>query len=161
MGIRGPPSGQRLVLKLRSRKNLPIGCIMSRPCFCGFPASAAKRMCPVHAIWPCIACRVRPGEMLFPSFSATNVNTTLKAVLSRLSVVHAEKYSSHGFRRGAAQELKETGSQWAASATLGGWKSLAFLGYVDLTDEVERDMAKLLIETYQVDSDPGLVQRWV
>ena len=161
MGIRGPPSGQRLVLKLRSRKNLPNGCIMSRPCFCGLPAKAAKRMCPVHAIWPCIASRVRPGEKLFSSFPAASVNTALKAVRAKLLAEHAEKYSSHGFRRGSAQELKETGSQWAAIATLGDWKSLAFLGYVDLADEVGRNMAKLLIETDQADSDPELVQRWV
>ena len=50
------------------------------------------------------------------------------------------------FAWGAAQELKETGSQWAVIATLGDWKSLAFLGYADLTDSVEQDMAKLLIE---------------
>ena len=60
---------------------------------------------------------------------------------------------AHGFRRGASQELKESGSQWAAIATLGDWKSLAFRGYSDLTYNVERDMAKLLIETDAMDSD--------
>ena len=89
-------------------------------------------------------------------FSATNVNTTLKAVLAKLLIEHAENFPSHGSRRGAAQELRETGSQWAAIATLGGWKSLAFLGRVDLTDEVYRCMAKLLIETEAGDSEPDL-----
>ena len=120
---------------------------MSRPCFCGLPARSAKAMCPVHAIWPAIAHRARPGEMIFPTFTATNANTIIKAVFAKLLISHAEKYSSHGFRRCAAQELKETGSKRAIVATLGDWKSLAFLGYVDLTDSVEQDMAKLLVET--------------
>ena len=71
----------------------------------------------------------------------------------------AVKYPTHGFRRGASQDLKETGSQWAAIATMGEWKSLAFLGYADLTDEVDRNMAKLLIETEMGDSDPDQVHR--
>ena len=105
--------------------------------------------------------RVRTGEKLFPSYYATKTNNTLKAVLKKLDVPHAGKYSSHGFRRGAANELRATGSPWSVIATVGGWKSLAFRGYVDLTQEVDRDMAKLLIETEQLDSEPELeVRLW-
>ena len=88
------------------------------------------------------------------------MNAAIKAILAQLLSPHAEKYSSHGFRRGAAQELKETGSQWAPIAPLGDWKSLACLGYLDLTDSVEHDMVKLLIECDLPDSDAELVRRW-
>ena len=153
IGLRGPPEDRRLVIRLRSRKNLPNGCIMSRPCFCSLPAPAAKGMCPVHSIWPCIAQRTKPGGNLPPSSSATNLNATIKAVFAKLLVERAEQYSPRGFRRGAAQELKESGSQWVAIATMGDWESLAFLGYADLTYNVERDMAKIRIETDPMDSD--------
>ena len=36
---------------------------------------------------------------------------------------------------------------------IGDWESLDFIGYADLTASVERDMAKLLVETDQTDSD--------
>ena len=50
-------------------------------------------------------------------------------------------------RRGAAQGLKEKGSQRPVVACAGVWRPLAFRGYVDNTLDVERDMSKLLIET--------------
>ena len=107
----------------------------------------------MHAIWPAIAARVRPGELLFPGYYGANVNTTLKRVLSKLQAPYAQSYSSHGFRRGASQELKEKGSQWPTVMSLGTWRSLAFRGYVDTTLDVERDMSKLLIETDELSDE--------
>ena len=126
---------------------------MARPCFCTLSNTKAHQLCPVHFFWPLITPRVRSGQLLFPSFYATKVNTTLKAVMSKLKIPHARQYSSHAFRRGAANELKTKGSQWSTVATLGDWRSLAFRGYMDLTQELDRDMAKLLIETEQLHSE--------
>ena len=36
---------------------------------------------------------------------------------------------------------------------MGEWRDLSFMGYVDLTPELGRDAAKLLIETDDIDSD--------
>ena len=85
--------------------------------------------------------------MLSPGYSAASTNAAIKAVLQNLGTAHAHRYSSHCFRRGAADELKRHGSQWPTIATIGAWRSLAFKCYVDLTDEVDRDMCQLLIET--------------
>ena len=83
-------------------------------------------------------------------------------MLGRLKVEHAARYSSHGFRRGAANELKTKGPQWSAIATLGEWRSLAFKGYIDLTQELSRDMSKLLAETDPILSvDEREVRPWV
>ena len=150
IGIRGKAPRQCLVIRFSRRKNLPRGCILSRPCFCSLAAPKAKRFCPVHSMWPCIASRVQSGQMLFPMYSATSVNTTIKAVLAKIGVDFAHSYSSHGFRRGATQELKEKGSQISVIATVGEWRSLAFLGYVDTALDVARDMSKLLIETEEL-----------
>ena len=159
IGIRGPAGHECLVIRFSRRKNLPNGCILSRPCFCKLEARSARRLCPVHAIWPAIAARVRCGEMLFPGYTTQNVNTTIKAVLAKLDIPQAELYTSHGFRRGAAQELKERGCQWPIVASLGEWRSLAFMGYIDIAKDVARDMSKLLIECEQLSDDE--VRHWV
>ena len=65
----------------------------------------------------------------------------------------AERYSSHGFRRGAAQELKESGAQWPIVAEVGKWNGLSFRPYVDLPDELAEGMAHLFIDSYSFESD--------
>ena len=80
--------------------------------------------------------------------------------MAKLSIPYARSYSPHGFRRGAAQELKENGSQWPTVMGAGCWRSLAFRGYVDAALDVERDTSKLLIET-DILSDEELEVRTV
>ena len=159
IGLRGPPGHECLVIRFLRRKNLPNGCILSRPCFCKLEAKSAKRLCPIHAFWPAIASRVKCGEELFSGFTPQNVNTTIKAVLHKLGVPHADCYTSHGYRRGAAQELKERGCQWPIVASLGEWRSLAFMGYLDIARDVARDMSKLLVECEQLSDEE--VRHWV
>ena len=106
IGIRGMLGRECLVIRFGRRKNLPNGGILHRPCFCKLAATSAKRLCPIHSIWPAIASRVKCGELLFPGYSTQNVNTAIKAVLAKLDIPYAESYTSHGFRRGAAQDLK-------------------------------------------------------
>ena len=54
-----------------------------------------------------------------------------------MSIPEAGRYSSHGFRRGTTQEMKESGAPWSVVATCGVWRSSAFRGYVDLSRDVE------------------------
>ena len=123
------------------------GLYLVKTLFCGIAETKAARLCPAHAIWHAIASLIRPGGILLPTFYGTNVNATTKADPSKLSIPHANDYSSHGFRRGAAQELKEKGSQRPIVMGVGFWRSIAFRGNVDVTLDVERDMSKLLVET--------------
>ena len=155
IGLRGSAPNQCLAIRFSRRKNLPMGCVLSRPCFCPLADPEDRRLCPAHSIWPFIASRVQSGQLLFPMYTATNVNTTIKSVLAKLGIDFAQIYSSHGFRRGATQELKEKGSQISAIATVGEWRSLAFLGYVDTALDVARDMSKLLIETEELTDEEG------
>ena len=120
---------------------------------------SAKRLCPVHVFWPAIAARVKCGQKLFHGFSAQNVNTTLKAVLTKLDIPHAESYTSLGYRRGAAQELKERGCQWPIDASVGEWRILAFMGYIDIANDVAKEMSELLIEVDALSDDE--VRHWV
>ena len=120
------------------------GCILRRPCFCSIGTTRAIARCPVHSFWPLIKARVHSGSLLFPSITRRNVDRIIKAALGRLSVPHAERYSSRGFRRGSAQELKETGPPWTTVDTAGRWRSASLLSYADTSADVESDMANLL-----------------
>ena len=55
--------------------------------------------------------------------------------------------------------MKEKGAQWPIVASVGEWRSLAFMGYVDISLDVARDMAKLLIEREELSEDE--VRHWV
>ena len=106
VAIRGDKPIQCIFMRLLRRKNLPRGCILSRPCFCRLSGPRDKQLCPFHAIWPAIAARVRPGDLLFPGYYGENANTTIKAVLAKIGIAYARSYTCHGFRRGDAQELE-------------------------------------------------------
>ena len=153
IGLRGPEDDRMLVVRFSRRKNLPQGCIVPRPFFCKLSDTADRQLCPVHYFWPLIRRRIRPGDKLFPIFYFNKVNITLESVLLMLDIPHANRYSSHAFRLGAANELKSKGSQWPTIATLGGWRCLAFRGYLGLTLELDRDMSKILAEPDLIISD--------
>ena len=149
IGIRTTPDGCFLVAKFKWRKNITGGCVPRRPCFCCGDRPDALAFCPVHVLWPAIRERVPPGQPLFTTVNSRNFNRITRAVLTRLRITASKRYSSHGFRRGAAQELKEVGSPWAVVATAGLWRPPAFRGNVDLTAEVEQGVRSL----FPVDSD--------
>ena len=143
--------------KLLWRKNLVSGCILRRPCFCSLSGSRAPLLCPVHAFWPLVKRRVEPGEFLFPAVTRRNFNCILKAVLSKMHVPSADRYSSHAFRRGTSQELKESGSPWAVVASSGFWRSPSFRGYVDLSRDVEIGVQQLFdvdLDSDSADEEP-------
>ena len=154
-----------LVLKLAWRKHMPGGCILQRPCFCPHSTERAKALCPIHWFWPWVRRTCRSGHSLFKTVNARNVNRYIRHALARLRIPAANLYSSHGFRRGAAQELKESGSQWPIVAGVGQWNGLSFRNYIDISDELSRDMAQLFIHSYDFESDdegraPQEVHRW-
>ena len=153
ISARASPSGPQLTLRLAYRKNLPTGCVLYRPCFCDIPGASPKLhgLRPVHVWWAHVFCRVGPGRILFTEVNQTNINRVIKTVFAKLELPHAASYTSHVFRRGAAQELKERGGQWTTVAGLGGWRSLAFRGYVDTTADISQAMAKLPIEDFNPD----------
>ena len=159
IALRGLMGNECLAIRFERRKNLPNGCILSRPCFCMLAAPSAKRLSPVHAFCPAIASRVKCGGKIFPGYAAQNVNTAIKAVLGNLDIPQAELYTPHGYRLGAAQELKERGCQWPIVASLAEWRILAFTGYIDIAKDVARDTSKLLIECDQLSDDE--VRHWV
>ena len=79
----------------------------------------------------------RPERRFFSAENRRNFNRKRKAVLARMGTPEARRYSSHALRRGATQELKESGSPWSAVATSGICHSPAFRGCLDMSRDVE------------------------
>ena len=50
-------------------------------------------------------------------------------------------------------ELKTTGSHRSTVVSIGDWRPLPFLGYADITPEIDWDMSKLLLETDDLESN--------
>ena len=92
IGLRGPVGDGRLIVMFNRRKNLPRGCIMSRPCFRKLSDRAARQLGPERASWPLITKRVRSGNKL-PIYDDTRANQNLKAVLGKPRVVSEDRYS--------------------------------------------------------------------
>ena len=126
-----------LSFKIPRRKNLPGGCILRRPCFCGMAGPRAQQLPPSHIFRALIRCREAPGAPLFSAFNRRNSNRPIKAITAHLDVPDARRFSSHGFRRGATNGLKDTGPPWSVVATSGVWNSSHFRGYVDMSRDVE------------------------
>lgn len=93
------------------------------------------------------------GAVLFPIYTDRNINPALKRVCERIVFPNASRYSSHAFRKGAAQELKEKGAQWSTTSTLGEWRSLASRRYGDIATDISRGAPKLLAEEVACVSD--------
>ena len=108
-----------------------------------------------------IRSRVAPGQLLFRSVNRRNFNRQLKAIMANLHVPVAARYSSHAFRRGATQELKEAGSPWSAIAASGVWHSTSFRGYIDLSRDVELGARYLFDVDFDSESGSDEVHRWV
>ena len=142
IGARETPAGFSLVGNRMVRRNLKGGCVIRRPRLCPSGNQAAISNFPAHALWPAIRARVPPMRPLFSAANVRNFNRILRAALGRLQEPDAKRYSAKGFRRGAAQELKETGSPRNVVAADGLWRSAAFRGYVDLSADVEQAYGK-------------------
>ena len=159
IGLRTTQDGCFLVDKLKWRKNIAGGRILRLPCFCGGDRLSSRACCPVHVLWPAIRARVPPGSPLFSAVDGRNFNRIARAVLTRLRVSAATRYSPHGFRRGPAQELKEVGSPWDGVTTAGLWRPPALRGYLDMTTDVEQCVRSLFPVDTDSESDAAAAYR--
>ena len=125
------------------------GCILRWPCFFLLGGKHATSRLPIHRFWAEIRRRVQPGKPLFRSVNRGNFNRMIKAVFAQLHVPGAERYSSHGLRRGTARELKESASPWDVAASAGVWNSPASRGYLDMA----RDVEICIMGLFDVDQD--------
>ena len=142
-----------LVIKFKYRKNIRGGCILLRPCLCNEPKMAARALCPVHFWWKKICESTRVGDPLFPKTYANSVNQQIKAVMDKLGYEQGRKYSSHAFRRGATEEIKDSGSTFATIIKSGTWTAAGFKSYLDLQRDEALNISRLLLENADSNSE--------
>ena len=137
--------GDKMILELERRKNVPTGSKLVRGCWC----KESPATCPLHILDPLVAsCAF--GQRVFDVSPASALGV-LREVLSEMGIDQAENYRTHDLRRGHAQDLVDSGmycnffcmlgcfgrGAMFAGATLavilaaGEWKSPAFLSYID------------------------------
>ena len=122
-----------IYLKLATRKNRPAGSLLKRSCWCAKCAAT----CPVHVLGKYLD-EFAIGNRLFAGFSPGLVLSRLRRRLGQLGVADASSYRAHDFRRGHAQDLRESGASLKEILTAGEWRSPAFLAYLDL-ESLEHD----------------------
>ena len=153
IGIRTYETTSVLVIKFAYRKNIRNGCILMRPCLCKADSTLAHDLCPVHRIWPHIRDRVDAGSPLFPRMTANNFNRTLKGTMTALGFDQGGLYSSHAFRRGATQEVSDSGSTLGTILGTGNWLSACYKNYLDLKADEAANISALLLDRLGSDSD--------
>ena len=119
-----------ICLRLRTRKNRRSGSgVMRRKCSC----PGGRSTCLVHTLWESWLIFWPDGEALWADLSPQYVIRRLRADLATMTfpVTDPEKYGTHDFRRGHAEDMRASGRPLADILQAGQWKSSAFLRYVD------------------------------
>ncbi len=146
-----------LEVSLRSRKNEPTGAVLVRPCTCT-PWANDPFMCPVHTLKRYMRDTGRlPTGRLFPGNPESLYVSFVRRIRflggpQCLNIPHAAEWTSHGFRRGMAQDILDNGGSLAEILRAGGWKSAAFLLYLERT---EVDQAAVLDCLFAADVRPS------
>ena len=153
IGTRRYKGAEVLVIKFAFRKNIRNGCILMRPCLRKDGSETAAALCPVHMIWGCIRARTKAGGLLFPLLSANKFNRELKATTIALKIDQGGLYSSHAFRRGATQEIKDSGSTLATIIGAGNWLSATFKNYINLMADEAINVSTILLDNLGSDSE--------
>ena len=115
-----------LTLWLPRRKNKRQPSTMLRSCWC----HECKETCLVHVIGAFVK-GYSAGTRPFASFNIGSVLKTLRDMLMELQIPEANKYRTHDFRRGHAEDMRRNGATLGEILRAGDWRSPAFLFYLD------------------------------
>ena len=120
------PGETSVSLRLAWRKNRRGPSTLSRSCWC----RRCRATCPVHVLGSFLA-SVPVGASPFAQFRPPQVLAVIRDTLLGLGVPNAQRYRTHDFRRGHAQDLAARGARLAEILRAGDWKSASFLQYLD------------------------------
>ena len=103
---------------------------------------------PVHVLAPWLAA-LPEGRRPFSHLTARTARVSLRRQLEGLGVAHATSYWLHDFRRGHTQDLVAGGLTLAEILSAGGWRTPAFMCYLDLAT-LEKNT---VVDAHQLESD--------
>ena len=121
--------GVRIYLRLKCRKNKPMGSELWRTCWC----SSCSLTCPIHVLGKYSNTLPR-GAAPFAATSPGAALGLLRSMLEKLEVPEAIHYRTHDLRRGHAEDLKLSGASLMEILRAGEWRSPAFLSYLNVND---------------------------
>ena len=110
-------------------------------------------------VWPSIRQRVTVGFPLSPRLTANKFNRDLKATMTSLKIDQGGLYSPHAFRRGATQDIKDSGSTLGTILGTGAWLPGNFKHYINLMADDAINVSTVLLDTLgsdSEDSDPDI-----
>ena len=153
--INGLPEGRhssvyidenRLVVRLRARKNRPSGSILIRECTCN-NRQEEQRLCVVR----CMEWQDQPvGEKIF-TLTPSSAKQRLRRYAKLLGVQSSSELTLKTFRASRATTLALEGKPGHQRLEAGEWRSAAFLKYVS-TDSLDAG-AVLMKSVVESDSD--------
>ena len=126
-------TGEKISLKLRTRKNKLHGSLLVRRCWC----KSCLETCPVHVLGAYYK-DLGEGVKPFKHITAASALRVLRDMLGQLEVERAGLYRTHDFRRGHARDMQACGRTLAEILQAGEWSSPAFMKYLDMM-ALERD----------------------
>ena len=119
----------------------------------------ANALCPIHMVWPAIKERVTAGSPLFHNLTANSSNRHLKATMTALGFDQGGRYSPRAFRRGATQQILDSGSTLATILKTGVWLSACYKNYLGLMAAEALNISTLLLDTMGSDSEDSDIDR--
>ena len=93
-------------------------------------SSRCSATCPVHCLARFLEA-VPAGTCVWGGLNATNCNVDLKVCLECTGVRGASDFTTHSLRRGHGDDLRRSGGTLCTILNAGGWKSSAFMNYMD------------------------------
>lgn len=118
--------GGNLVVRLQRRKHRPQGSMLIRKCMC---AEVGVDRCPPHRLRSFLA-NLEVGQRLF-AWSTQDWLRLVKRLLILIGSNGSDCFTLNAFRAGKATHLASCGATLGSIPAAGGWRSSAFLRYVD------------------------------
>ena len=130
-----------VTLHLNKRKNSPWGSSLTRTCCC---PRLGQFLCPHGVLAKYVPLRTGSQRLFTITYSYFLI--LLRRALFELRVPDARKFGSHSFRRGCADDMRESKAPLRDILEAGGWRSGAFMLYMS-REEVEKDaVAQIAID---------------
>ena len=151
-------ASRRVTIHWRKRKNSDKPTRMTRPCICDPARKPRSSRCGVCALRALARSHVEAGRSLdtplFRNLHKTKASLRLRA---RCLIAGVAGVSWHAFRRGAASDILRKGGTVAYLMHSGGWKTAAFMTYLQRGDLEDRRTLELARDS---DSDSDHPMPW-